>query len=459
MSAPESPQRHSVEEGIRLFLLNETPLGLLYQRFLKRFRVVRWAVIQSWKYLLPLGLRAYARLFRHAVPRLPLLKLSDVATTVVEVSSPQQVVTPVPEVLPARLARRCASPHEAITFPRLYITRLQDLLVRGGSNFLRGGGALVHHDLFRASHDYTSEELHGHMAIRAKTGKVFVFVASADDVHEEIAEAAVFTDAVAPNYAHFMTEVLPRLHMFVRHAPAHVPLVIDAALHANLQAAIRLVAGEDRPLIRLQAGQLLRVRDLWVMSVCGYVPFERRPGTARLQDHSQGVFSPVALQSMRDAIKTSLHVAADAPSGRKVFIRRNSGYRNVINAHEIEDRLVACGFDVVEPEKLTFAGQVALFSSAAVVVGATGAAFANLVFCRPDCRVVILIAELEGTSYYYWQNIASACGGRVCYVLGQIEERRFRSIHSDFRVDPDDVLAAVQGPVADAVRPAGAVRR
>ena len=129
------------------------------------------------------------------------------------------------------------------------------------------------------------------------------------------------------------------------------------------------------------------------------------------------------------------------------------------NAQEIEDRLVACGFDVVEPEKLTFAGQVALFSSAAVVVGATGAAFANLVFCRPDCRVVILIAELEGTSYYYWQNIASACGGRVCYVLGQIEERRFRSIHSDFRVDPDDVLAAVQGPVADAVRPAGAVRR
>ncbi len=456
MSVPESPRRHGIQEGVRLFLVNETPLGLLYHRFFKRFTVVRGAVILGWKYVLPLGVMAYAR-FSNDVLRLPLVRVGDLGTTLDEVSPPQKVLTPAPEVFPTQLAGRCPSPHDAFSFPRLYITRLQDQVVCGGSNIMQGRDALVHHDLFRTSHDYTSEELHGHMAIRPSTGKVFVFATGADDVHEEIAEAAAFTDAVAPNYAHFITEVLPRLHMFVRHAPAHVPLVIDAALHANLQAAIRLVAGEDRPLIRLAAGQSLRVRNLWVMSVCGYVPFERRPGTSRLQDHSQGMFSPVALQSMRDTIKGALQVAPDTAAGRKVFIRRNSGYRNVINAQAVEDRLVAVGFEVVEPEKLTFAEQVALFSSASVVVGATGAAFANLVFCRPECRVVILIAELEGTSYYYWQNMASACGGRVCYVLGRIEQRHFRSIHSDFHVDPDDVLAAVQGPGADAGCLAGAV--
>lgn len=444
MRAPDIKRTHGTQEGVRLFLVNETPLGPLYHRFFKRFKVVRGAVILSWKYVLPMGMMAYAR-FSSSVLRPPLVKLADRVTTVDEVAPPQQVVTPAPDVFPARLAGCCPSPHASFSFPRLYVARLQDQLVRGGSNFLIGPDAMVHHDLFRVSHDYTSEELHGHMAIKPGAGMAFVFAMGKSDSFEEVAEAAAFTDAVAPNYAHFMTEVLPRVHMFVRHAPAHVPLVIDAGLHANLVAAIRLVAGEDRVLIRLEAGQILRVRTLWVMSVCGYVPFERRPGTARLKDHSQGIFSPVALCSMRDAIKAALQVAPDAPAGRKVFIRRNSGYRNVINAQEIEDRLVACGFEVVEPEKLTFAEQVALFSSASVVVGATGAAFANLVFCQPTCRLVIMIAELKGTSYYYWQNMASACGNRVTYVLGQIADRHFRSIHSDFHVSPEDVLAAVSG--------------
>lgn len=438
-SSDKSPQK-GIELGVRLFLLNQTPLGKFYQRYLKRFKIIRGLVILSWKFMLRISIPFYYR-FSNQVLRLPLQSLADAASVITVIASPQEVVTPAPFIFPARKAKRCPSPHATFVFPGLYLARLQNQVILGRSNFLVGPDAVVHHDLFRLAYDYTSEELHGRMVVKPKTGQAFLL---ANETKGELAEAAAFTDAVASNYAHFLTEILPRLHFFVCHAPAHVPLIIDAGLHDNLLAAIRLVVGEERPLIQLDIGQAIRVKNLWVSSVCGYVPFERRPGTGRLPGHFQGMFSPLALCSMRDAITTSLRISVGEPIYRKIFIRRNSGYRNVSNAIEIERRLVGLGFEVVEPETLSFAQQVVLFSSASVVVGATGAAFANLVFCDPACRLIIMIAELKGTSYYYWQNIASASGGQVTYVLGEIPSRYFRSIHSDFYVSPDDVIAAVR---------------
>jgi 2C-methyl-D-erythritol 2,4-cyclodiphosphate synthase len=323
--------------------------------------------------------------------------------------------------------------------------------VRGGSNFIIHRERVLHHELFRATHDYTSEEMHGRLVLKPKRRKAYAFRVDPDI--ERIDEAAIFTDALSANYAHFMTEVLPRIAMFVKHAPPGLPLLIDAGLHANIMAAIRCVVGEERTLILLNKGKRIRVGLAHVISNCGYVPFERRPGTQQLSGHSQGQFSPAALHAVRDAVWGTLGTADCA--GRYLYIRRNSGYRNVVNAQELEDALVRLGFEVVEPEKLSFAQQVETFSAAKVVVGATGAAFANLIFCKPDTRIVIMIAELENTSYYYWQNMACAAGSTVTYVFGEIKYALGQSIHSDFHVALTDVVDALDGCLPENGSPEG----
>lgn len=446
MTMLQKPQSNHVDQNLRLYLLEKTPIGRFYKRYFKRYRIIRFLAILAWKWFVPLGVRLYSRLSRKEFSRLPIVLLADAVGEMKIVVPSQKVVTPAVAVYPKEKTASCPPPHDAFFFPALYLGLLRDHVVRGGSNLLIGRCAVVHHDLFRISYDYTSEELHGRMVIKPKSREVFLASGTEEDI-VEITEAASFTDAVASNYAHFITEVLPRLHMFVRYAPAHIPLIIDAALHANFLTAIRIVAGPDRPLMPVVIGQAIRVRKLWVMSVCGYIPFERRPGTTRWQGHSQGVFSPMALQSMRDAVKSLLLISSAQTVERKIFIRRNSGYRNISNSLEIENSLVACGFEVVEPEKLSFEQQVSLFSSASVVVGATGAALANIVFCQPECRLVILHGEHKCMTYYYWQNIARACGGEIICVLGKIAGMYGRSIHGDFYVAPKDVLAALQSPV------------
>ena len=123
---------------------------------------------------------------------------------------------------------------------------------------------------------------------------------------------------------------------------------------------------------------------------------------------------------------------------KKIFLRRNSNYRKLENSAEIEAVLSEYGYVVVDPEKLDFLQQVALFSQADSIIGPTGAAFANVVFCKPDTKITILITRSNVVPYWYWQNMACASGKTVEYVLS--EKMYQNEIHSDFTVNAAELI-------------------
>ena len=420
--------------GVREFIINKTPLGFIYNSFFKRNVYFRSFAIFVWKRIFPVGVVLLYPVFK-SVRRLPLLKLSVGAVKIDSIRDAEWVLSPRPEILPVEISGmilRCNL--GGYDFPNIYMARLNFCKVQGGSNFLLTPSAIFCHDLFNPETDYTSEEIFGRMVIRPSSGLVYYFATENDqDAVRVVPEASVFTDAVSGNYAHFITEVLPRIHAFADHGPANVPLVVDAGLHPNIYMAIRLVAGEERELIELEVGESLQVDILHVVSPCGYIPYERRPGTYGWDGHSDGIFSPGALGCMRDALRELIPMS-DAPIKNKIFIRRNSNYRNITNSAEIEALLFEHGFNVVEPEALDFCEQVRVFSNADVIVGATGAAFANLIFCKKNAKIVIMISRHESMPYYYWQNMACAVGNSVIFVLGDVEVASVNDIHGDFTV-------------------------
>jgi len=426
--------RRSRGVGVRNFLIRKTPIGFIYGFFFKRNTFLRVFAISAWKCVFPVAVVLLYPLFK-AVRRLPLLKLSAVALQIDTVRDKAWVLSMRPQIFPAGVDN--VIPYCALggyDFPAIYIARLNFCNVLGGSNFLFAPDAIVCHELFNAETDYTSEEIFGRMVIRPSSGLAYYFATANDQGAARVApEASVFTDAVSGNYAHFITEVLPRMHEFVVHGAADVPLVVDAGLHPNIRMAIRLIVGEDRELIELEVGESLWVDVLHVVSPCGYIPYERRPGTYGWDGHSDGVFSPEALCCMRDALHDLVPVS-ETPIKKKIFIKRNSQYRNVTNSAEIEALLFEHGFDVVEPEKLDFFEQVRVFSNAEIIVGATGAAFANLIFCMGDAQIFIMISRHESMPYYYWQNMACAVGNSVSYVLGDVNVASVNDIHGDFAV-------------------------
>jgi capsular polysaccharide biosynthesis protein len=319
------------------------------------------------------------------------------------------------------------------------VATISNGLVAGGSNLVLADDVVICHDLYDPVRDYSWEERHRRTFVRPSRNQIAWLMPTRP--HRTLARAANFTDACAANYAHWMTEVLPRISLFCENEKFNgIPLLVDAGLHRNLMESLRIVAGEQHEIVTLAPGETVLASELFVVSVTGYVPFERRSN--RVKGHSHGTFSPQALLNLRQRIWRNLPPTVRKP-GTRIVIRRNSGIRIVTNEHEIEQALVARGFTAVEPERLSFEEQVKLFSNAEIVVGATGAAFANLIFCPPSAKIIIMISNYRHMPYWYWQNMACAVGNHVTYVLGSCTDT-FANLHSNFRINPADVLSAIE---------------
>ena len=91
--------------------------------------------------------------------------------------------------------------------------------------------------------------------------------------------------------------------------------------------------------------------------------------------------------------KTFINKGKKTNIGKKIFIDRTEskyGHCQIENSEEIKNYLTKKGFDVVRVGQLSFGQQISLFKNAKIIVGAHGAAFANLIFCMPNTKTNLL---------------------------------------------------------------------
>ncbi|MDH5571369.1 MAG: glycosyltransferase family 61 protein [Gammaproteobacteria bacterium] len=417
-----------------------------YRRHLKQYGIMRQVTQWTWRkaytvYLNYINVHFFNR--KEKIWR-PLINLSAFVEKnlipVCKLAEAAIVETPKPKVYPSCEQGFLISPHDRYTFPEIFVAIIKKTMIYGGTNMVLVDGNVVCHDLYDFERDSTSEELHGRILIDPKYCRIRWL--SHDEEPESIAEAATFVDACAANYAHWMTEVMPRVVLFCADERFKgVPIVVNEGLHQNIMNSLFMVVGADREIVTLPIGRALTVGKLYLTSATGYVPFERRSN--KLSDHSHGVFSPRAFEVLVQHLSELGRNIKDNAWPEKIFLRRNSEVRKITNVIELEKFLVTRGYVIVEPEKLTFTQQVKLFSNAKIIVGSAGAAWINMLFAPHDAKIFILISKNPATSYWYWQNIACASGKTVNYVLGKINSSRSSGVHADFMIDLESFSQAL----------------
>jgi capsular polysaccharide biosynthesis protein len=78
-------------------------------------------------------------------------------------------------------------------------------------------------------------------------------------------------------------------------------------------------------------------------------------------------------------------------SNDKIFIDRSESkfkHCQIINDIEVSNFLESKGFTKYKVGQLPFKRQISLFKNAKIIVGAHGAAFANLIFCEPRTKII-----------------------------------------------------------------------
>jgi capsular polysaccharide biosynthesis protein len=270
---------------------------------------------------------------------------------------------------------------------------------------------------------------------------------SNDFKHARLPSAIILTSGYWVNWAHFLTEVLPKALIADRRAEwRDWPMVISSAALSNAQKLLRLLVATDRDIIKA-CGRMIIDRAGYVSSV-GFCPLEYaydwKTEFPRILP-TDCVFSPYALDLVRAAAGRLISTPINA-APLLLYLRRDSSTRRFINQDEVEQVFRARGFEIVVSENLSVQQQIEMFSRAKVIAGPTGAAIANLVFAPPGCRILVLAAFNRHWPFHYWLNMAHAAGHQLQYLFGQAVGPSHHPAHPDLYFDDLSRL----GPIIDA---------
>lgn len=412
-----------------------------YSKYLKPNRFTRQMVNFLWRNLFLSFLKHKSDLFgryrvRHWCTVMKLrdyVELSSLSTT--KVFDAVRIKACKTKVIPAKDLPYLDHPQDYYLFPPVYIAEIGDGIVYGGTNLVFVQDVVICHDLYDFDRDYTSEEFHGRHEL--DPGKMRIRLLRRDALAEIIPAAAVFVDACAANYAHWLSEVLPRIASFCSIVKFEkIPIIVNDGLHANIMDSLSAVVGSEREVIMLPVGVGIQVRTLYVTSVTGYVPFGKR---GKLLDHNHGLFHPSALDLLRRQIFKFTDKLQPIVSPKKIYLRRNSDVRKLINSLEIECQFALHGYQFVDVERLTFLEQVNLFVNADEIVAPTGAGLVNAIFCKPETRITIFMSKHENMIYRYWLSMYATFNFAITNILGRIEKNYHRGIHGDYSLALSDI--------------------
>jgi len=245
-------------------------------------------------------------------------------------------------------------------------------------------------------------------------------------------------------YGHWLLEFVPRMLCFNDPAcPSGLPLCVDDGMPETHRQIIALMDTRDRPIVTLPP-VATRFRELGLAPVPAFFPFDTRPGLP-IYD---AIWPQDILAAVRDRILQRL--GADGVdlrrTGRRILLsRRGFTQRQLVNEAEIVATLQPHGFEVVQPETLTFAEQVQMYHAADIIVGSASSALINCIFCRPGARVVALAHESPEFYFRGFTSFVESSGAHLLFVRGTtLQAEGVHPMHANYRVAPATMRRALE---------------
>jgi capsular polysaccharide biosynthesis protein len=321
--------------------------------------------------------------------------------------------------------------------PALEVREYRGVMPFAGTDFVFMDGRAVHPPDFVASRDMPMAERFG--MIRIADGRVFAYPLSPPVKFDT---AISLLGQCAGNYAHFLTEVLPRLPVIDRFPEyRNAPLLVDDWMpHENHFTLIRMFSRYRRDIVRVSQTQPASVDRLITVGQTAYcVPefrswIERRvmqPATAQCYKFNEGALGALrtlALKRNRGDYGARLFLWRKAPS--------YGNARAIVNMNELARAARRAGFTIIEPMSMSINEQIKAFRDARIVIAPSGAALANLVFTPPECKVLCLAAAFGGAEYFFFSNLMQALGHRIQFVVGpHVAGQSGHPLHRDYKID------------------------
>jgi tetratricopeptide (TPR) repeat protein len=316
-----------------------------------------------------------------------------------------------------------------------YVAELADVRIFGGSSLILAPDGTVLSDVGAHPRFASIVSFAYEPVVRAQEpGKLLLDLS---DYETRDLEAGMMLSGLASNaFGHWLPEFLPRLQFLQQHPDyAGLPLIVDEGMpQAHFDHLARL---SSNPLVRIKPTESLRCKRLLVAPAPAFLAVETLASDIPVSELPG--LSPPAMQFLRGPLRPDGAVRRD----RRIFLgRRKLQWRRLLNEQEIGEGLAAHGFETVYTEDMDVATQIALFQSAAWVVGPNGSALLNVVFADPSVKLLVL-SQPDLYNWGTFQGPMESLGYQPLFVCGD-SVAGVNSKHADYEVPPERILAALR---------------
>lgn len=257
----------------------------------------------------------------------------------------------------------------------------------------------------------------------------------------QVIESGILISGKYPNnYYHCLFENLNRC-MLIDDAiiPKDVPVLVDKVITSipSLEKLVSfLIQGSQRAIIPIEAGVMYHCNNLYYIDHLNFIiPHHRK---LSVSPDERSYYDSNLLRFQRNIL---LNHRERSSLPTRIFITRVNSASRHYNEEEVFGVLKVFGFKKVAPEVLTFEEQIQLFYNAEYIIGGTGAAFSNILFCQPKCKILCFrpVHSKDGTPLF--KTIAKING---CDFWHYKPDKIYKdSVHSNYYISPSKLKSTL----------------
>lgn len=272
-------------------------------------------------------------------------------------------------------------PLRTVEVPEKWVAQIKNAKVVGGFQILSGKNFIIYEPAANPHKGFVAGIWQYVVSLNQRSD---IFLWFRHKNRATLSSGILLSGRCSPNYYHWLIEYLGKAYILTKQPELQkIPLIVDEGMFQQEFESLQAVL-PDWPIYRLNNSTLLSVENLYVPSSC--------TNLADNLQHPLWKSSAVCFKTLthlRHSVFSRFGIDFTTRGTRKIFLARRSG-RNIANALEIEAILSSFNYEIVDTGDFSFEQQVRLFSEAKSIVGAMGAAFTNLIFCKPGTEVIAL---------------------------------------------------------------------
>lgn len=323
-----------------------------------------------------------------------------------------------------------------------YVVCLHDVCIRAAENIVIAEDKYLLNDIL--SGDESNRFEYGNiLSYRDKYALLLNKNAMTVKKSETINVGVMLSGNYSFNYYHFTLELMPRMRLIDKYVPSDIPLLLDSdmRLFPQFVEMMNIFNTKRRKMIILTPHSTYVCNTLYYPSISSYiVPNTKYREKLVLTDC---MFDKLSLSFICEKMLT---VKSNYSFPRKIFLYRTSSLRT-FNQDEVWESLQPYGFEKIIIDKLSLADQVALFNNADMIIGGSGAAFTNLIYCKNTAKAFVITGGVYDNIAVF-SSLASFVGMDLYYIAAcqsstQKDSER-ENIHKGFTIEPTRVADYVK---------------